>query len=75
VLNLTARLVPDPTPPPTPYNPGLPPGAGLPTTPEDPPDPPALPPFTVNQLNVGRAIDNFFNNGGACRQHSCPSLG
>jgi len=73
VLNLTARLVPEPTPPTTPTTPapsippvpGLPPGAGLPSTPEDPPDPPALPPFTVNQLNVGRAIDNFFNNGGA----------
>jgi outer membrane autotransporter protein len=24
-----------------------------------------LPTFTVNQLNVGHAIDNFFNNGGA----------
>ena len=78
VLNLTARLVPEPPPstgvapptgltpaPPIPPIPGLPPGAGLPSTPEDPPDPPALPPFTVNQLNVGRAIDNFFNNGGA----------
>ena len=27
--------------------------------------PPPLPIFTVNQLNVGHAIDNFFNNGGA----------
>src|SRR5215467_2273285 len=27
------------------------------------PDPPT-PLFTVNQLNVGHAIDNFFNNGG-----------
>ena len=26
---------------------------------------PPLPIFTVNQLNVGHAIDNFFNNGGA----------
>jgi uncharacterized protein with beta-barrel porin domain len=26
---------------------------------------PPLPTFTVNQLNVGHAIDNFFNNGGA----------
>jgi autotransporter-associated beta strand protein/T5SS/PEP-CTERM-associated repeat protein len=26
---------------------------------------PGLPPFTVNQINVGHAIDNFFNNGGA----------
>src|SRR5262249_44119548 len=37
---------------------------GLPPPPQDPPGPP-LPPFTVNQLNVGRAIDDFFNNGGA----------
>jgi len=69
VLNLTARLVPDPTPPlptrPIPPIPGLPAIPGLPSAPEDPPDPPALPPFTVNQLNVGRAIDNFVNNGGA----------
>ena len=41
VLNLTAELVPEPTPPTPPFN------------------------FTVNQLNVGHAIDNFFNNGGA----------
>jgi outer membrane autotransporter protein len=27
--------------------------------------PPPLPTFTVNELNVGHAIDNFFNNGGA----------
>ena len=26
---------------------------------------PPLPTFTVNELNVGHAIDNFFNNGGA----------
>jgi autotransporter-associated beta strand protein len=61
VLNLTARLVPEPGLPSRP----IPPIPGLPTTPEDPPDPSALPPFTVNQLNVGHAIDNFFNNGGA----------
>jgi autotransporter-associated beta strand protein len=36
---------------------------GLPLPPEDLPDP-ALPPFTVTQINVGRAVDNFFNNGG-----------
>src|SRR5262249_53881583 len=41
----------------------LPPIPGLPSTPEDPPAAP-LPPFTSNQLGVGRAIDNFFNNGG-----------
>ena len=51
VLNLLAQLVPEPTPP-TPTPPTVPPIAGL-------------PPFTVNQLNVGHAIDNFFNNGGA----------
>jgi autotransporter-associated beta strand protein len=42
----------------------LPPIPGLPSIPEDPSAPP-LPPFTVTQLSVGRAIDNFFNNGGA----------
>src|SRR5262245_41203309 len=41
----------------------LPPIPGLPLPPEDPPAAP-LPPFTSNQLGVGRAIDNFFNNGG-----------
>jgi uncharacterized protein with beta-barrel porin domain len=51
MLNLTAQLVP-PVNPPTPPTPGQPPA----------PPPPA---FTVNQLNVGNAIDNFFNNGGA----------
>jgi uncharacterized protein with beta-barrel porin domain len=63
VLNLTARLVPEPTPTPLsalaiPSIPGLPPAQ------QDPSDPPT-PPFTVNQVNVGHAIDNFFNNGGA----------
>jgi YVTN family beta-propeller protein/autotransporter-associated beta strand protein len=56
VLNLAAQLVPEPTPP----APPIPPIPGLPPT----PDPPPLPPFTVNQLNVGHAVDNFFNNGG-----------
>jgi T5SS/PEP-CTERM-associated repeat protein/autotransporter-associated beta strand protein len=53
-----------PLPPPSPLNPSIP---GLPAAPEDPPLPalPPPPPFTVNQFNVGRAIDNFFNNGGA----------
>jgi outer membrane autotransporter protein len=38
-----------------------------PPTPPAPPAPPVPPPptFTVNQLNVANAIDNFFNNGGA----------
>jgi YVTN family beta-propeller protein/autotransporter-associated beta strand protein len=57
VLNLTAHLVPEPTPP----APPIPPIPGLPPLPPTPP----LPTFTVNQLNVGHAIDNFFNNGGA----------
>src|SRR4029077_560041 len=61
LLNLTARLVPEPTPP-------TPPGGAIPPVPGLPPLPPQssapLPPFTVNQLNVGHAIDNFFNNGG-----------
>jgi autotransporter-associated beta strand protein len=61
VLNLRARLVGGLT---TPRGPRVPSVPGLPPPPEDPADPPALPPFTVNQLNVGRAIDNFFNNGG-----------
>ena len=54
VLNLTAQLVP-------PVNPPTPPEPPVPPTPAVPP-PPA---FTVNQLNVGNAIDNFFNSGGA----------
>jgi T5SS/PEP-CTERM-associated repeat protein/autotransporter-associated beta strand protein len=66
VLNLRARLVPEPEPP-TPTPPTttpIPPVPGLPLPPEQQPTPP-LPTFTVNQLNVGHAIDNFFNNGGA----------
>jgi autotransporter-associated beta strand protein len=88
VLNLTAQLVPGPTPPsgglvPSVPGPSVPgqsvratPGLPVPSVPglPPPPDPTTaqtteqsapLPPFTVNQLNVGRAIDNFFNNGGA----------
>jgi T5SS/PEP-CTERM-associated repeat protein len=63
VLNLTAQLVPPPSPP-TPPTPPSPPG---PPTPPGPPIPAGPPPltFTINQLNVGNAIDNFFNNGGA----------
>src|SRR5262249_57750758 len=38
-------------------------GRGLPATERPRPAPP-LPPFTGNELGVGRAIDNFFNNGG-----------
>jgi autotransporter-associated beta strand protein len=67
-LNLRAQLIGDGVFPfqpiaPLPPTAGLPPIAGLPSTPEDPPAPPP-PPFTSNQLSVGRAIDNFFNNGG-----------
>jgi T5SS/PEP-CTERM-associated repeat protein/autotransporter-associated beta strand protein len=67
LLNLRAQLVPEPEPlPPTPTTPfptvpGVP---GLPLPPEQQSSPP-LPTFTVNELNVGHAIDNFFNNGGA----------
>ena len=66
-LNLRAQLVPDPTPP-TPTPPTVPPILGLPPIsgqPSTASTPPPLPIFTVNQLNVGRAIDNFFNNGSA----------
>jgi outer membrane autotransporter protein len=61
LLNLRAQLVPEPTPP-------TPPGGAIPPVPGLSPLPPQssapVPPFTVNQLNVGHAIDNFFNNGG-----------
>jgi outer membrane autotransporter protein len=70
LLNIRARLVPEgPTQPPTG---GLPPilgGQPIPGLPFPLPDQqtaaPPLPTFTVNELNVGHAIDNFFNNGGA----------
>jgi T5SS/PEP-CTERM-associated repeat protein/autotransporter-associated beta strand protein len=62
VINLFAQLVPEPTPP-------TPPGGAIPPVPGLPPLPPQssapTPPFTVNEINVGHAIDNFFNNGGA----------
>ena len=62
VLNLMARLVPpEPTPIPPEPTPPIPPVPGLPPLPEQPPP---LWPFTKNEINVGRAIDNFFNNGG-----------
>jgi uncharacterized protein with beta-barrel porin domain len=61
-LNLRAQLIGDGI---FPFQPiVLPPIPGLPLPPEDPPGS-ALPPFTSNQVNAGRAIDNFFNNGGA----------
>ena len=70
-LSLRARLVPEPpgpgeptVPPPLiPTVPGLPPSEQ--PSPPDQPAQAALQGFTVNQLNVGHAIDNFFNNGGA----------
>jgi autotransporter-associated beta strand protein len=68
LLNLTARLVSRPTPPtPTasPSQTAIPPVPGLPIPPPEQPSAPPLPAFTVNQFNVGIAIDNFFNNGGA----------
>jgi autotransporter-associated beta strand protein len=69
ILNLRAQLVPEPTPTPpstapippsplTPPFPGLPPSTAQPST-------PPTPIFTTDELNVGHAIDNFFNNGGA----------
>src|SRR5262249_36195566 len=61
-LNLRAQLIGDGD-----LFPGrpilLPSIPGLPLPPEDLPGS-ALPPFTSNQINAGRAIDNFFNNGG-----------
>src|SRR5262245_49177320 len=60
-LNLRAQLIGDGIFPERATT--LPAIPGLPSTPQDPPAPP-LPPFTSNQLGVGRAIDNFFNNGG-----------
>src|SRR6516165_1535742 len=60
-LNLRAELIPDDIFPGRPLT--LPAIPGLPLPPEDLPGS-AFPPFTFNQLNVGRAIDNFFNNGG-----------
>lgn len=64
ILNLKAQLVPDPNPPIP-----IPPIPGGPTL---PPPPQA---FTDNQLNVGRAIDNFFNNGGALPPAFVPLFG
>jgi autotransporter-associated beta strand protein len=58
-LNLRARLIPDGIFPEQP----VPPIPGLPPPPQDPPNLP-LPPLTNDEINVGRAIDNFFNNGG-----------
>ncbi len=82
VLNLRAQLVPEPGRPtaPIPPVPGLAPLPGQPSAPGLPPLPgqqsgPPLPTFTVNQLNVGHAIDNFFNNGGALPPAFVPLFG
>ena len=65
LLNIKAQLVPESGLLPRPGLPGGQPIPGLPfPLPGQQPDPPT-PLFTVNQLNVGHAIDNFFNNGGA----------
>jgi autotransporter-associated beta strand protein len=61
-LNLRAQLIGDGIFPGRPIK--LPTIPGLPLPPEDLPGS-ALPPFTSNQINTGRTIDNFFNNGGA----------
>jgi autotransporter-associated beta strand protein len=60
-LNLRAQLIPDDIFPGRPVT--LPVIPGLPLPPQDLPSS-AFPPFTVDEINVGRAIDNFFNNGG-----------
>ena len=68
VLNLSAQLVPEPPNPPTAVpEPAL--GRRLRS------QPPPLPTFTVNQLNVGNAIDDFFNNGGALPPACVPLFG
>ena len=43
----------------------------------NPPTPPTAPPFnfTVNQINVGHAIDSFFNNGGVLPPAFLPLFG
>ncbi|MCS3927947.1 autotransporter-associated beta strand protein [Bradyrhizobium elkanii] len=64
ILNLKAQLVPDPNPP-----------IPIPPIPGGPTLPPPPPVFTDNQLNVGRAIDNFFNNGGALPPAFVPLFG
>jgi len=64
ILNLRAQLVPDPNPP-------LPDGP-LPGIPTDGTPPPV---FTINEINVGRAISDFFNNGGALPPAFLPLFG
>jgi autotransporter-associated beta strand protein len=74
VLNLSAHLVPEgPLIPLLPLVPAVP---GLPFPPDQPSaSSPPLPTFTVNQLNVGRAIDSFFNNGGVLPPTFVPLFG
>ncbi len=65
VLNLIADLVPEPIPPTT-----------TPPTPTPPTPSPAQPlVLPINQSNVGHAIDNFFNNGGALPPAFLPLFG
>ena len=64
LLGIRAQLVPEGPNPPIPPIPGGP-IPGLPFPLPDQPAAPPLPTFTVNELNVGHAVDNFFNNGGA----------
>jgi uncharacterized protein with beta-barrel porin domain len=71
VLNLTAQLVPPPPFPPTPPTPPGAPTSAMPPTQAMPPPPV----FTVNQLNVGNAIDDFFNNGGRLPASFVPLFG
>ena len=59
-----ANATPPTTIPPVPGLPPLPPQSSAP-----------LPTFTVNELNVGHAIDNFFNNGGALPPAFVPLFG
>jgi T5SS/PEP-CTERM-associated repeat protein len=64
--NGTSPTLPTVPPPIIPLIPGLP-ASEQPAPPDPPGATSATPPpiFTVNQFNVGHAIDNFFNNGGA----------
>jgi autotransporter-associated beta strand protein len=79
VLNLTAQLVPGPTPPTLPGTtpvppagvpgvPGVPPILELPTTSQ--PSAP-LPTFTVNELNVGQPLTTSSTTAARCRRRSC----
>jgi outer membrane autotransporter protein len=66
LLGIRAQLVPE-QPPTQPGQPPIPGGQPIPGLPFPLPDQPAppVPAFTADELNVGHAIDNVFNNGGA----------